>query len=372
MDLLFKQSSVTLPKEGDIVEGKVMKVDGSRVFVDLVFGTGIVFGREYRLGKHLLRKVKEGDALSAKVVEVENEGGYLELSVSEADKERVWKQIKKLHNEKAVIELKALEANKGGLVFEWQGIKGFLPVSQLTAQHYPRVDGGDKIKILEELQKFVGQTFSLIVLDFELSSMEQKLIFSEKGGVPEETRKLLESYKVGDVHDGVVSGVVDFGIFVQLEENLEGLVHISELDWSLVENPGDLFKQGDKVKVRVIGIEGDKISLSVKALKEDPWKQANYQKGDIVEGRVTKLSKIGSFVQVFDKDRPNVSGKIYGLSHVSEFGSQQKMESIVEIGKIYPFQIAHFDPEQHKLSLLFLGNEAKKTAEESETIKDEK
>ncbi len=353
MDALFKRAHTALPKEGDIAQGTIIAILGTRIYVDLAYGTGIIYGREYQLGRHMLRKLLPGDHISAKIIQYENEDGYMELSVSDADRERVWKELEILKNNKETVPLKVLEANKGGLVFEYQGVKGFLPVSQLTQDRYPRVEGGDKNKILSELQKFVGEEFALIVLDADAA--DGKLIFSEKGSTPEELQKKLEKYAVGTTYKGEVTGVVDFGVFVKLEDGLEGLVHISEIDWSLVENPADLFKAGDMVDVKVIGIEGDKISLSIKALKPDPWKVAAYQKGDIVEGRVTKLSKIGAFIQVLDKNKPDASGKIFGLSHISEFGSQQKMEALVKVGELYPFQIAVYDSDHHKLSLMYLG-----------------
>lgn len=368
MDALFKSAQATLPREGEVAEGVVIKREGSRIFVDLGHATGIIYGLEYQLGRHILRNIKEGDMVAAKVTDLENENGYVELSVSDADKDRRWREIKEMKDQKTQISLKVLEANKGGLVIEWQGIKGFLPVSQLSQEHYPRVEGGDKNRILSELQKFVDEEFDVIILDYD--QKDEKLIFSEKGSTPEEVRVKLESYTVGDEKEGEVSGVVEFGIFVRFEDNLEGLVHISELDWSLVEDPSTLYNVGDKVKVKVIGVEGDKISLSIKALKPDPWKESGYKKGDIVQGKVTKLSKIGAFIQVLDESKPDVSGKLYGLSHISEFGSQEKMNESVEIDKTYPFQIALIDTDAHKLSLLFLGDEEKKAKEEKAEDKD--
>lgn len=369
MDVLFKDAPVTFPREGEVVEGVIIKCEGSRIFVDLGNTTGIIYGLEYQLGRHILRSLKEGDMVAAKVTQLENEDGYIELSVSDADMDRRWNEIKEMKAQKTQVALKVLEANKGGLVIEWQGVRGFLPVSQLSQEHYPRVEGGDKQRILSELSKFIGEDFMVIVLDYD--QKDEKLIFSEKGSTPEEVKVKLATYKVGEEREGEVSGVVEFGIFVRFEDNLEGLVHISELDWSLVNDPSKLYSVGDKTKVKVIGVEGDKISLSIKALKPDPWKEAGYKKGDIVQGKVTRLSKIGAFIQVLDESKPEISGKLYGLSHISEFGSQEKMDEAVKIDTIYPFQIALIDTEAHKLSLLFLGDEEKK-GEKKEAVKEEK
>lgn len=228
----------------------------------------------------------------------------------------------------------------------WEGIAGFLPVSQLTAKHYPRVEGGDKGKILTELQKFVGETLNVTILDID--PKETKLIFSEKSVESEEMKEVLAKYMVGDVIEGEVTGVVDFGIFIKIEEGLEGLAHISELDWGLVENPSDLFQPGQRVKAKIISVEGGKVSLSVKALKPDPWKDFSekYKKGDIVTGRVRKIDRYGAFVEVEEF-------LLSGLSHVSEFGSEKEMRSAMEVGKVYHFQILNLNSEERKLSLSY-------------------
>ena len=330
-----------------LLRGRLLK---SPVFVDLRFGTGIIYGREYQDGKDILKQKNVGDTLVAKIVELENEDGYIELSIKEAGREKFWEEATYIMTEKTPLVLRALEANRGGLVFEWKGTKGFLPVSQLSQKHYPRVEGGDKSKILEELKKFIDQDFTLQIITVD--PKEEKLIFSERGLEPNDLKEKLGRYKVGEVYEGGVSGVVEFGVCVKLEEGLEGLVHISELDWSLVDNPGDLYKLGDRVQVKIIEIDGDKISLSIKALKPDPWKEAKLEKGDIIHGIVTKLNKYGAFVRLVEHEG------LSGLSHVSEFGTLPKMRETVEIGKQYPFQIVVFQPDHHKLSLAFLGKEA--------------
>ena len=350
-----KQNSIDwrLPRVGEVVEGVILQKPGSAVFIDLGFGTGIIYGKEYQDGRELLKQKQVGDTVVAKIIELENEGGYTEPSVKEAGREKFWREAQAMMVEKTPIELRALEANRGGLVFEWNGTKGFLPLSQLSQKHYPRVEGGDKIKILEELQKIVGEAFSLHVITVDPKG--DKLIFSEKVVDPAELQEKLARYEVAGEYDGEVSGIVEFGIFVKLEEGLEGLVHISEIDWSLVENPGDLYKVGDRVRVKIISIDGDKISLSIKALKPDPWQQVKLEKGDIVEGMVTKINKYGAFVKLVGKDG------ISGLSHISEFGSLQKLRETIEIGKQYPFQVVIFQPDHHKLSLAFLGKDQQTT-----------
>ncbi len=353
MEELFKRLPVSLPRVGELVEGEVLGRKGAKVFIDLgVFGCGIVFGREFLEAREMIRGLKPQDKVMAKVLELEGEDGYIELSLKDAGADITWKEAEELLKKKEVLALKVLDANKGGLVLEWNKIKGFLPASQLKLGHYPRVEGGDKDKILEELRKFMGETMNVTII--AIDPKEEKIIFSEKGAESEELKELTSKYSVGQTIEGEITGVVDFGIFIKLEEGLEGLSHLSELDWSLVENPNELFKVGQKVSAKIIGIEAGRVSLSVKALKPDPWMEARekYRKGDIVEGRVLRFNKYGALV--------SVEGGVYGLSHVSEFGSDQKMREKLTVGEKYPFQITLFEPKERRLTFAWLGDEAKK------------
>lgn len=346
MDILFKSSSpIATPKVDELVHGTVLSREGPYLYIDLgPYGTGIVYGREFYNARDIIKPLKAGDAVAAKVVEVENESGYTELSLREAGRDKMWQEAENLMKSKTPVPLRVFSANKGGLVMYWEGVAGFLPVSQLTAKHYPRVEGGDKGKILTELQKFVGETFDVTILDID--PKESKLIFSEKNVESEEMKGVLSKYHAGDIIEGEVTGVVDFGIFIKIEEGLEGLTHISELDWGLVENPADLFQPGDRVKAKIINVEGGKVSLSVKALKPDPWKDfaTRYKKGDIVTGRVRKIDRFGVFVEVEEF-------LLSGLAHVSEFGSEKEMRERMVIDKVYHFQILNLNPDERKLSL---------------------
>lgn len=360
MDTLFKSAgTLTTPKVGELVTGTVLSRRGPYVYVDLgPYGTGIVYGREFYNARDVIKTLKTGDAITAKVIEVENEEGYTELSLREAGKDRMWQEAEAFMKNKTPIPLFVISANKGGLVMNWQGVSGFLPVSQLTAKHYPRVEGGDKGKILTELQKFVSKTLDVIILDVD--PKENKLIFSEKNVESDELKEVLSKYQMGDVIEGEVTGVVDFGIFIKIEEGLEGLAHISELDWGLVENPSDLFTVGERVKAKIINMEGGKVSLSVKALKPDPWKDfaGMFKKGDIIKGRVRKIDRFGVFVEVEEY-------LLSGLAHVSEFGSEKEMREHMGLDKIYHFQILNLNPDERKLSLSYVkeGGSDEKPAE---------
>lgn len=350
MEELLKNKPRVFLRIGELMEGTVLQKRGTNLFLDLGDkGMGIVFGKEFQNAKDIIKKLKIGDKISGKIVELENEDGLVELSIKEAGSDVLWKEIQALKESQDILDLKVTDSNKGGLVIEWRGVKGFLPASQLSAAHYPKVEGGDKEKISEELKKLIGEMLSVVILDF--NPKEEKLIFSEKGILSEDIKKMVEKYKVGDTVEGEITGVVEFGVFIRLEEGLEGLAHISELDWALVENPASMFKVGERKKTKIIAIDGDKISLSIKALLPDPWvvNKDKYKKGDIVEGKILRLNKFGALV-LFD------SG-IYGLSHISEFETEKKMHDTIKIGEKYLFQITVFQPDLKKLSLSFLGKD---------------
>ena len=364
MEELLKSKPKLFLKPGDIVDGVVLQKRGTNLYLDLGDkGMGIVFGKEFQNAKDIIKKLKIGDSISCKVAEVENEDGLVELSIKEAGSDVFWKEAFALRESQDILDLKVIDSNKGGLVLEWKGTRGFLPASQLKSSHYPKVEGGDKGKISDELKKLVGQTISVIILD--ANPKEEKLIFSEKDAGSEEIKQIVEKYKVGDSVEGEVTGVVEFGVFIKIEEGLEGLAHISELDWGLVENPNDLFKIGEKQKAKIIAIEGSKVSLSIKALKPDPWtaNKDKHKKGDIVEGKVLRINKFGALVLL--------DSGIYGISHISEFENETKMRDLIKIGESYLFQIAVLNPEERKLSLSFLGKDGqpKKVAKEKKEEK---
>jgi small subunit ribosomal protein S1 len=337
------------PREGDIVEGTVLALDRARLYIDLPpWGTGIIYGREYLNAREVIKRTNIGDTVAAKVVSLLNKDGYIELSLKEARQAIVWAEAEEAVKNKTSFELVVKEANKGGLILDWQGLSGFLPASQLKPEHYPRVADGDKDKILDELRKLVGEKLAVSLIG--ASPKEGKLIFSEKGIDDKEKKQLVASYEVGDVVEGEVTGMVDFGVFIKLEEGLEGLVHISEIDWGLVDDPRHFFKVGEKTKVKIIDIKDGKVSLSIKRLKDNPWQVAagKYNKGDKVEGVVIKFNKHGALASIEEG--------IAGLVHVSEFGSEEKLRGNLELGKRYPFTISLFDPKEMRMALGFAGD----------------
>ncbi len=352
MDSYVEQSPIP-PRDGDIVEGKVSAIGRARVFIEIhPYGTGIIYGREFMNARDILRKVSVGDTIAAKVVESTNPDGYIELSLKEARQALIWSDAEEAVKKQTIMFLPVREANKGGLIIEWQGIQGFLPASQLSSENYPRVEDGDKDKILTALNDLVGKSLSVIMITAD--QKEGKLIFSEKGPQEkEEKEEKVSRYAVGDTLAGTVTGAVDFGIFVKLEEGLEGLVHISELDWGLVEDTRSLYKVGDAVKVKVIEVKDDKISLSIKQLKENPWSTAagKYKKDQQVQGVIIKYNKHGALASIEEG--------VAGLVHISEFASEEELRNTLSLGSSYTFTITLFEPKEQRMTLSFKKPEGK-------------
>ncbi len=348
-------------KEDDIVDGTVVAITPTAVYVDLgPIGTGIIYGSEYINTRDLIKKINIGDAITSKIILRENKDGYIDLSLREAKHALIWSEAESLLKERKVISLVVKEANKGGLIMEWNGINGFLPSSQLKGENYPKVNDGMKDQILSELKKLIGKRIPVSVI--AAIPKEGKLIFTEstENTTGEETKKtkkdenkkdskaitkIVSKYNIGDQLEGVVTGVVDFGIFVKIDNEIEGLIHKSEIDWGLVENTKDYAKVGDTVKVEVIEIKDDKISLSMKKLKENPWMAAakKYKKGDSVDGVVIRFNKHGALVSIEEG--------VAGLLHISDFETEEKMKQELSLGKIYKFEISLFDGVEEKMTL---------------------
>ncbi len=342
----FLEASENPPQIGDLIEGPVLAIERSHIYIDLPpFGTGIIYGREFMNARDILRKVNVGDSIAAKVVDTEGMDGYIELSLKEARQALIWAEAEDAIANKTILELPIKDANKGGLIIEWQGIQGFLPASQLKTENYPRVEDGDKDRILEELRKLVGTKLAVTVITAD--PKENKMIFSEKSSSEIDKKALTEEYKIGDEIEGVITGAVEFGVFVKLREGLEGLVHISEIDWALVEDPRTIFEIGEKMKVKVIDINEGKISLSIKALKDNPWKEAakKYKKGDRVNGVIIKYNKHGALASIEEG--------VAGLVHISEFETEESLHTTLELGKTYEFTITLFESEEQRMTLSF-------------------
>jgi len=337
---------IKVPKVGDVLEGTILSAGKNEVYVDIAgIGLGVVRGRELYDESIRLQTLKAGDQVFASVVEAENKNGNIELSFRQAGQERVWSTLTDRMKGKEVIATKILEANKGGLMVEVNGVIGFLPVSQLSSEHYPRVEEADKNKILEILKSYVGQSFEVMIITAD--AQDEKLIVSEKAVGEDAMKEKISKLTMGQVVEGEVSGVVDFGIFLKFGIGLEGLVHISELAWSRIDHPKDLYKVGQKVQAMVISIDRDRISLSIKRLQADPWVEAikKYQVGQVVKGKVTKIMPFGAFVEL--------DPEIYGLVHSVELSNEEVKDpsEVVKVGESRDFKIISIEPQEHRLGL---------------------
>lgn len=330
---------------GSLIEVEVIDIFGNKILVDCSgVAVGMISGKEAQDSGDTLANLKAGDRISAYVIEEENEEGYFVLSLRRASQERTWRQFLKSYETGEVISVTIHEANKGGLLVLVDGIKGFIPVSQLAPLHYPRVDGANSGQILSRLQKLVGTPMKVKIINVDQAG--SKLILSEKAALEDERQEVLKQLHVGSTVKGTISGIVKFGIFVAFE-GLEGLVHISEIEWGHVKDPMTYGKIGDPVDVQIIGIEGDKISLSMKRLTPDPWKKAaeKYTVGKVVKGRVDRITQFGVFVKLQDD--------ISGLIHLSELSHEpvKDPQKYVKIGQEVEAKVIAIDPEDHRLGL---------------------
>jgi len=326
---------------GEVVEATILSVAKHEIWLDLgINGVGMVPRREIGFGQ----KLEEGEKVVASVVDPEIEDGQALLSLRRAAKDRGWDEVKALFDKGETLEVSPYDANRGGLLVELEGVRGFLPVSQLSAEHYPRVGSSDKDEILQRLNNLTNQIIKVRILDADRKS--NKLIFSEKEAVREDMQARFEKLKVGDSVGGVVTGVVDFGAFVNVE-GIEGLIHISEISWERVENPSDYVKVGDAVDAKIIAIDKDRLSLSMKQTQDDPWaKEADkFKKGDDVEGTVTRITPFGAFIQL--------SPAVEALVHISELGEGQSAdpEKLFKLNEKKNFKILEIDRDNRKISL---------------------
>lgn len=341
MDELLASEEINQLKASDVVEGTVASVHKHEVWIDLgANGVGVVMRREISHGQQL----EKGQQVVVSVIDPEMDEGYALLSMRRAAKDRGWDQLQKAFEDGEILEITPYDANRGGLLIELEGIRGFLPVSQLAAGNYPRVSGADKDEILQKLNQLVGKTLRVRVLD--ISRKENKLIFSEKEAVKDEMQERFGKLKVGDVVKGMVTGVIDFGAFVNVD-GIEGLIHISEISWERVENPRDYVKTGDVVEAKIIAIDKDRLSLSLKQMQEDPWlSEVNaFKKGEMVEGKVTRITPFGAFVQL--------SPSVEALVHVSEMSNDDGVdpEKIFQLNEKKKFKVLDIDTEGRKIAL---------------------
>lgn len=349
---LFKQFAKTKPelfsvlKNGDLVQGKVIEKGANAITVDLGrHGLGVVYREEIQNAREAVRNLKVGDVVHAKVVEVDNEEGVVELSLTEAGKQKAWTEVQELQEKDEPIKIKVLGSNRGGLIAEIAGLTAFLPVSQLSTEHYPLKTSDDKNTAAEILEKLIGKELDVKIID--VNSRLNKLIVSERAASEISVKELVKNYEVGQVIEGIVSGVADFGVFVRFTDNpaVEGLIHVSELSHKMIENPKEVVNVDDVVKAKIIDIKDGKISLSLKALQRNPWETAAeiYRAGEAVRGKIYAFHPFGAIV--------DLEGGLQGQIHVSEFGGVDEMKEKLSVGKEYDFVAEDVKPEERRITL---------------------
>lgn len=366
MDELLAGSELNGLSASDVVEGVVTAVKKNEVWIDLgARGVGVVMRREIGYGQNL----EVDQQVTVSVIDPEMDEGYALLSMKRAVKDRGWDELQRVHEANEIVEIVPYDANRGGLLVEMEGIRGFLPVSQLAAGHYPRVSGADKDEILQKLHALTNKPLRVRVLD--VSRKDNKLIFSEKEAVKDDMQARFSELTVGDSVEGVVTGVIDFGAFINVD-GIEGLIHISEISWERVDNPRNYVKVGDEVKAKIIAIDKDRLSLSLKQMQEDPWLEQvkSFKAGDVVEGKVTRITPFGAFVQI--------SPSVEALVHVSEMSDDEAVdpEKLFQLNEKKQFKVLDIDTENRKIALSLKEAKAKKAkvakAEEPKAAKAEK
>lgn len=319
-DLMTGHLSLKRFSVGDVVEGYVVAVRENEILLDIgAKSEGVITREEFGDLKATLTELKPGDTLIAQVIQSESDQGYTVLSLKRAEKERKWRDIEQMYTSGINSEARVLEYNKGGLLADFMGLRGFIPLSHLDRVHFTddmsKFAHGSEAEIKASLQVLAGKVLKVKVIEFDKE--KNRLVLSEKKALEhysEEARaKRLEQVKMGDVVEGIVTGVMPFGIFVDLD-GIEGLVHISEIAWEKVANPAVYYSVGSNIKVKVMGVDdaSKKLALSIKRLTENPWEglQDRFKVGDKVKGTVSKIVPFGAFI--------NVGRGLDGLLHISQ------------------------------------------------------
>jgi small subunit ribosomal protein S1 len=326
--------------EGDVVSGKVVRIDQDEVLVDIGYKSeGVIPSNELSIRKTVKPsdEVELGEEVDALVLTKEDQEGRLILSKKRARFEKAWRRIEKAADSGEPVEGTVIEVVKGGLILDL-GVRGFLPASLVD------------IRRVQNLDEFMGQKLECKVI--ELNRSRNNVVLSRRAVLEEERKEVREQIlgrlQPGQVVEGKISNIVDFGAFVDLE-GIDGLIHISELSWSHVNHPSEVVSIGDTVRVKVLDIDRDRqrISLGLKQTQEDPWQRVlnEYKEGDVVEGKVTKIVAFGAFVQIL----PGVEG----LVHISEL-AQHHVESPAEVvrpGDELKVKILEVDDARRRLSL---------------------
>lgn len=341
----IESSAFSVLKPGDIVEGEVLDTSAAMLMVDLgKHGTGVVYRGELQNARETVKDLSVGSKVHAKVVSIDNEDGYVELSLAEASKQKAWAEVSELAERGEVIKVKISGTNRGGALTEISGLQAFLPFSQFSSGRYTQSEEGSETTSAEQAEKLIGQEVSVKIV--EVNPRARRLIVSERDAIETSGKEFIDNYEVGQIVEGIISGVADFGAFIKFTDNpaVEGMIHVSELDYRMVESPKEIVKVDDVVKAKITEIKDGKISLSLKALSEDPWDavEKKYKEGQEIEGVVYSFTPFGAVVN-FD----NVQGYV----HITAFGSIEEMKKMLMPETAYRFIIENIEPEKRRISL---------------------
>jgi small subunit ribosomal protein S1 len=341
--------SVELPKTGEIREGTIASISEGQILVSIgAKSEGIISGRELEMIDSEDREAFEvGQEIPVFIVSPEDSNGNVVLSYKRAQEHMAWVSVEEQMEDDNIVESKIIGYNKGGLIVDVHGLRGFVPASQVSALR--RIQAvGDTPE--QRWAKMIGEPISVRIIEVDRS--RRRLICSERAADSESRQsikeRVIEELEEGEVHTGRVTSLADFGAFVNIN-GADGLVHLSELSWDRIQHPKEILEVGQEVKVKVINIDREKkrIGLSLRALTDDPWRSRieKYSVGQLVEGVITRLTKFGAFARL--------ESDIEGLIHISEI-SETRIEHPKEVlkeGEVVALRIIRVDPEQHRIGL---------------------
>ncbi|HEX6121992.1 MAG TPA: S1 RNA-binding domain-containing protein [Ktedonobacterales bacterium] len=336
-------------KRGDVVEGQIVHMDADEILVDIgLKSEGVLSTKELpATGYGSLSEINVGDTVLVYVMQPETPDGHPLVSIKRARQERQWRIAQEQYERGELLEAEVIDHNKGGLIVNLEGIRGFVPISQIL--NLKREDSADNAETQTKLQAMVGRKLQLKII--EINRNRNRLILSERLAVQEwrarRREELLNELQVGEVRQGVVSNLANFGAFVDLG-GADGLVHISQLAWSRVNHPSEVLKVGQKVEVQVLSVDKDKkkIALSIKRAEVDPWTtvEQRYTVSQLVNGTITKIAPFGAFARIEDG--------VEGLIHLSELpAGTQDPKAVLREGEEVTVRILRIDPERRRLGL---------------------
>lgn len=337
--------SAAYPRMGAMVDASFINAVSKAAYFDIGgFGTGVVHGLEFMNAREIIKTMAAGDVIPAKIVSLDGDlAGMIELSITEASRQKTWGQVQELFESAEPTKVRVVGVNPGGLLVAIGDLKGFLPLSQMNVDRFPK--DGSRQPTVDDFKQFLGEELTVKVIN--VNAKKNKLIVSERESTAVNTRELLANYKPGDVVKGLVSGLADFGIFVRFIDNpqIEGLVHISEITHRIVDNPKDVAQMNDPLTVKILDIRDGRVYLSLKALAEDPWQNEikSYKAGKEVKGTIYKFTAFGALV--------NLDAGLQGSLHLAEGESIEDMKAAVELGSEHSFVVDSVRAEDKRIVL---------------------